>query len=199
MTNRPRAVKTRACMHLAMACDRELPGGPLVGFQPSPRRNRWNSGSMPNPPAAVCAQAVDRLGWAGDVAGPVDVFGVRFLAVVRIGEDPWDGEIPDLTVVGCLFTTGGVSALQREASLVAAYAPRAVLVPEGGAGLAAQVDAAILDQGLVSYDRSGEIRVLVPAGPRSWTGAVQPREERFIRSIRASLLPTRVSAARRSR
>ena len=56
-------------------------------------------------------------------------------------------------------------ALQR-ASLLAGYAPRAVLVDESVDMLSVAVDAALLDQGLIVLRADGRLDVVATPGPR---------------------------------
>jgi hypothetical protein len=84
------------------------------------------------------------------------------VARVQIPQDIDDGR-PEAQLVGCLVA-GAPSSVVREASLLAAYAPRAVLVDQGQDLTGLLVDAAVFDQGVVVVGPGGA-QVLATAGP----------------------------------
>src|SRR2546430_4827430 len=101
------------------------------------------------PSMAMLVEAIKGLGWDGDVVGPLSFGGARFWAVTRIQmPDDSDCGQPEVQLIGCLVA-GTPPNVVREASLLAAYAPRAVLVGHGQDLTGLLVDAAMLDQGVV--------------------------------------------------
>jgi hypothetical protein len=128
------------------------------------------------PSMATLVEAVKGLGWNGDVVGPLSFGGARFWAVTRIKlPDDFDDGEPEVQLAGCLIA-GAPPGVVREASLLAAYAPRAVLVGHGHDLTGLLVDAAMLDQGVVAVGAGGA-QVLATAGPRVKRGPVSIREQ----------------------
>lgn len=127
---------------------------------------------------ATVVEAIKGLGWDGDVAGPLSFGGARFWAVARIQLPPDDenGQ-PEVQLVGCLVA-GFPPSVVREASLVAAYTPRAVLVDQGQDLTGLLVDAAVFDQGVVVAGPDG-VQVLATAGPRVSSGPVSARGQQL--------------------
>lgn len=148
--------------------------------------------------ARELAAAVDVLGWRGEVVGPVSFGGVRFWAVVHVDSaeharryqdgqgaltgcreglasilaadaEAADSPRPVVEFVGALVHGRHAERAIRDASLLAAYTPRAVMLDSATAArtdlVAISVDAAVLDQGLVLVDSDGT-RLLVTPGPR---------------------------------
>ena len=138
-------------------------------------------------PVAVLRRAADALGWEGSLVGPVDFRATRFWAVVHLdGHDD-----SDLSIVGCLVTDDDPDP-QANASLLAAYAPRAVLVSGRTDLTQLAVDAALLDQGLVRWD-GGTVEVVATPGPRSYAGSASARERQLLSSV-SSARERRLSA-----
>lgn len=142
---------------------------------------------VPSFPASIVRQAVAALGWPGDVVGPVEFAGARFRAVVQIDDvEPVDAPsgrtAAGLRLVGALFQGEPTPRLLRAASLLAAYAPRAVLVPERADLTGFLVDAALLDQGVVVAGPRG-LRVLSTPGPRATRGPVTPFDRDLLRRL----------------
>jgi hypothetical protein len=136
-------------------------------------------------------EAAECLGWVGDTAGPVSFGGVSFWAVADFG-GPADGEgRPDVRLSGCLLaghaghSGHASSALMRQASLLAAYTPRAVLVADGQDLTGVLVDAAILDQGVVVAGVNG-VRLLAGAGPRVALDPTTAREQELLDRVYAA-------------
>jgi hypothetical protein len=123
-------------------------------------------------------EAIRTLGWDGEVVGPLTFGGARFWAVARM-RMPQDLKCgtPEVQLVGCLIA-GAPPGVVREASLLAAYAPRAVLVDQGQDLTGLLVDAAVLDQGVVAVGEGG-VQTLATAGPRVCSGPVSVREQRL--------------------
>jgi hypothetical protein len=134
------------------------------------------------PTITTVMEAVKELGWAGEVVGPLAFGGVRFWAVARVtvSEDP-EHDGPEVRLAGCLVA-GSARRVVREASLLAAYAPRAVLVDQAQDLTSLLVDAAILDQGVVTVGSDG-VQVLSTAGPRVSTGPVSAREQGLLDEV----------------
>lgn len=131
-------------------------------------------------PPAMVTEAADRLGWDGAVVGPVEFRGTRFWAVVQV--HPGGGDRPVVHLAGCLFAGPARADLLREASLLAAYAPRAVLVDTQDDLSGLVMEAAVLDQGVV-VSEGGQVRLLTAAGPRVARGPADPREQTLLDSV----------------
>jgi hypothetical protein len=131
--------------------------------------------------AAAVSEAAERLGWHGDVVGPVEFGGTRFWAVVSVDRTrDRAGQRGALQLLGCLFTGAPTTALTEAASLLAAYAPRAIVV-DGSQDLTdLMMEAAVLDQGLVAVVGRDGVEVLVRPGPRVSTGPISAREQRLL-------------------
>jgi hypothetical protein len=142
-------------------------------------------------------EAAECLGWVGDTVGPVSFGGVCFWAVADVsGPAGGEGRL-DVRLSGCLLPgrtgrtgrTGHAdhtgSALMRQASLLAAYTPRAVLVADGQDLTGVLVDAAILDQGVVVAGVNG-VRLLAGAGPRVALDPTTPREQELLDRVYAA-------------
>jgi hypothetical protein len=128
-------------------------------------------------------EAAECLGWPGDVVGPISFGGTRCWAVVQVTPaTASDRDLARVTLVGCLFTGSDHCDLLQEASLVAAYAPRAVLIAERGDLTQLLVDAAFLDQGVVAYSSDG-VRLLAEAGPRVAQGPISGRERELLDAV----------------
>lgn len=108
----------------------------------------------------VLIAAAELLGWVGTVHWPVIACGVR-MAVVSDSEANWHAGPSGAWAVGCIVP--GLQGAVARASLWAGYMPRAALIPEESDALSIQVDAAILDVGVVSGWRRP--RLLLKAGP----------------------------------
>lgn len=113
----------------------------------------WQLGSI--------AKAVRAVGWRGVLRGPVAFGGTVFLAVCRPREplgapgSPW--------LAGCLIPAADPRTAMREASLLAGYSRRAILVREPADPLDIQLQTALLDQGVV-IECDGELTVLSTPG-----------------------------------
>jgi hypothetical protein len=115
-----------------------------------------------NPPEkATVALAAEALGWMGD---PVQVrmCGESAWAIAALSADV-DGAA---TVTGVLVAGAPETNPTARASVFAGFCPRAVLVTDGPGVLSVQMDAAVLDQGVVVVRDDGHINVLSTAGPR---------------------------------
>lgn len=130
--------------------------------------------------ACALAEAAERLGWHGDVVGPIDFGGARFWAVVDVGGAPdLLAQRNSVQLVGCFFVGTAGTAITEEASLLAAYSPRAVLVADTDDVTDLMMEAAILDQGVVVRGPS-TVEVLVSPGLRVASGPTGPRENRLL-------------------
>lgn len=127
---------------------------------------------MFKPGLSALMDAAESLGWEGHV-----------VQVRLCGEDAWavaslepegsalaDGAAP-VSIAGVLVAGSLRSRPTQRASVFAGYCPRAVLVPRGRDLLSLQIDAAILEQGVVVVTEDGA-RKLSDAGPK-----VQRRED----------------------
>jgi hypothetical protein len=131
---------------------------------------------MSAPSMATLVEAIKGLGWDGDVVGPLSFGGARFWAAAQIQMPEYrESERPEVQLVGCLVA-GAPPSVVREASLLAAYTPRAVLVDHDQDLTGLMVDAAMLDQGVVVVEEAG-VRILATAGPRVSSGSVSVREQ----------------------
>lgn len=111
------------------------------------------------------ADAAMALGWSGT---PVRVrhCGEQAWAIAALTEpgDSDDCGYP-VRMAGVLVAgTAGTDPTGR-ASLFAGFCPRAVLVPESSDLLPIQVDAALLDQGVVTVSADDSTTLMSPAGP----------------------------------
>lgn len=162
---------------------------------------------------SAAARGCRLLGWAGVVVGPVLYGGVRFWASARIDSreherrrtlgvgaltdrDALQRELsgirrsqvagrpgPPLRLDGCLVESAEASAAVRDASLLAGYTARAVLVPDQGNVLALLADAALLDQGVLLQGPEG-VTLLAQAGPRIAAGiGFHAREWELLESV----------------
>jgi hypothetical protein len=130
-------------------------------------------------------EAAGCLGWVGDLVGPVSFGGVCFWAVADVSGSACGEGRPDVHLSGCLFAGRVSSAPLREASLLAAYTPRAVLVVDGHDLTSVLVDAAILDQGIVVAGANG-VQLLANAGPRVALGPTTSREQELLSCVYAA-------------
>jgi hypothetical protein len=145
-------------------------------------------------PFTTLAEAAERLGWSGDVVGPVAFGGARFWVVAQVTPADTSGEgRPSVHIMGCLFTGPARPDLLREASLLAAYAPRAVLVQARGDLTGLLVDAAILDQGVVTVGPEADVRLLAGAGPRVAQGPSGARERDLLDCVYSAWRAGRVA------
>lgn len=120
---------------------------------------------MFSPSVAVVADAGAALGWSGT---PV--------RVRLCGEEAWaiaalagPGDADDcgypVRVAGVLVAGTASRDPTPRASLFAGFCPRAVLVPERSRLLRIRLNAALLDQGIVTVAADDSTSVLSPAGP----------------------------------
>lgn len=106
--------------------------------------------------------AAGLLGWDGELHGPVRFGGVTFTAVVDPECEP--GPPGGGWLVGCLVRGDDTQEALRDASLLAAYSPRAALVPEPDDPVDVRLQAALLDQGVVAEQPDGDQVLLSPPG-----------------------------------
>src|SRR5690349_13998277 len=134
------------------------------------------------------AAALRLLGCGDVVVGPVVFGGARFWASIAVDErevarrrrhgigaldDEEDlkehlaaGRPPAVRLQACLVRDSDPDHALQRASLLAGYAPRAVLVDESVDMLSVAVDAALLDQGLIVLRADGRLDVVATPGPR---------------------------------
>lgn len=119
---------------------------------------------MFSPSAGVVASAATALGWSG-IPVPIRLCGESVWAIAaRVApEDAEEWDYP-VSVSGVLVAGTARSDPTPRASLFAGFCPRAVLVPEGSDLLAIRVNAALLDQGIVTVSSDGSVSLLSPAG-----------------------------------
>jgi hypothetical protein len=146
---------------------------------------------LPQVPGAV-ASAAASLGWSGEVIGPIDFGGALFWAVGSRRTPPSDG-VSELTLQGAIFHGRPARELMREASLVAAYCPRAVVVRDSKNVTELMMNAAMLDQGLLVDARDG-MRVVVEPGPRVAQGPTTDRERRLVECFEQAWRDNRAGA-----
>lgn len=164
--------------------------------------------------AMDAAEAIRLLGWGACSVGPVEFGGVRFWAGMsidraehehrtrmRIGpvldrdrlaehlESPQGSRTiqPAVQLLGCLVGDDDAAVAMRAASLLAGYAPRAILVRHKEDLTALAVDAALLDQGIVVI-QNGHLRVLSKAGPRVTGLGFDAREWELLETVYAAWL-----------
>jgi hypothetical protein len=144
-------------------------------------------------PAAL-VRAVETLGWWGELRWPVRFSGLTFAAVHRSESDPLAGP-GERWLVGCLVLGEDRSAV-ADASLLAGYSRRAVLLSEDSEALPAAVDAAVLDVGLV-LDSVHATVLMTDAGPvveSHPTSGDCRRDHRWARFVRAILATPAVAS-----
>jgi len=160
------------------------------------------------------AEAIRLLGWGVCTVGPVNFGGVRFWAGVcidraehahrirmRMGpvldrdtlaehlEAPPESRTiqPTVRLLGCLVGDDDAAAAMSAASLMAGYAPRAILVRDKEDLTALAVEAALLDQGIV-INQNGHLQLLTEAGPRVTGLGFNAREWELLETVYASWL-----------
>jgi hypothetical protein len=164
--------------------------------------------------AMDAAGAIRLLGWGECAVGPVEFGGVRFWAGVyidraehahrmrlRIGpvlerdrlaehlESPRGSRMiePAVRLLGCLVGDDDAAVAMRAASLLAGYAPRAVLVHDKKDLTDLAIDAALLDQGIVVI-QNGHLQLLTEAGPRVTGLGFDAREWELLETVYAAWL-----------
>lgn len=123
------------CSALALAAMLELTSQLGVSTAAS---NRWHLDTI--------TRAVRLMGWRGTLRGPVSFGGVEFVAVCtdRDFGAPGSGWLE-----GCLVPEKNPESAMRQASLLAAYSSRAILVRPVADLIELQLQTALLDQGAV--------------------------------------------------
>jgi hypothetical protein len=106
-------------------------------------------------------KAASAVGWCGALRGPVLFGGTAFIAVCRPSEPPGAPGSPWL--VGCLFPAADPRAAMRDASLLAGYSRRTILVRDPSDALDIQLQTALLDQGAIA-DSNDKLIVLSTPG-----------------------------------
>lgn len=164
--------------------------------------------------ATDAAEAIRLLGWGACAVGPVEFGGVRFWAGVCIDrvehahrmrmkmgpvlerdrlaehlESPQESRTiqPAVRLLGCLVRDDDAGTAIRAASLLAGYAPRAVVVGNKDDLTALSVNAALLDQGIVII-QNGHLRLLTEAGPRVTGLGFDAREWELLETVYAAWL-----------
>lgn len=154
------------------------------------------------------------LGWGECAVGPVAFSGVRFwtgidvdsseharreqagigpvlardtLAGLLASGDSPKALRPAVSLRGCLVAGHDAVTATREASLLAGYAPRAVLVSVKEDLVALTVEAALLDQGIV-VSRDSDLELLTSAGPRVAGRGLDAREWELLETVYAAWL-----------
>lgn len=162
------------------------------------------------------------LGWLGQVVGPVRFGGIRFWASVDVDQREHArrrsagleaitdrralaGELAaqecerrlqlPIALEGCLVVSEHPGSALNDASLLAGYSSRAVLVPNSNDVLGVLADAALLDQGVVVHAH-GTITMLALAGPKVPASIdLQPREWELLETVyEAYLVPAPLTA-----
>ena len=139
---------------------------------------------MNSPVETTIEHAAAALGWIGD---PVQVR--------MCGETAWaiaafsaDAHSP-AAVAGVLVAGAPETNPTARASVFASFCPRAVLVPDGPGVLSVQMDAAVLDQGVVVVRDDGHVDALSTAGPRvTQPGAGDAGYRRLLEQAHAGLM-----------
>ncbi len=99
----------------------------------------WGLGSI--------SAATDLLGWRGVLRGPINFRSTTFIAVHR--DDISIGAPGSPWLVGCLVPGAEPRGAMQDASLLAGYSCRAILVKAPVDALDVRLQAALLDQGAV--------------------------------------------------
>jgi hypothetical protein len=110
---------------------------------------------------ATVVLAAKALGWMGDPVR-VRMCGESAWAIAAFSADADGGA----TITGVLVAGAPETNPTARASVFAGFCPRAVLVSDGPGVLSVQMDAAVLDQGVVVVRHDGRVDVLSMAGPR---------------------------------
>lgn len=164
--------------------------------------------------ATGAAEAIRLLGWGGCAVGPVAFSGVRFWAGIYVDsseharrEQAGIGPVlardalaellasgnhpkalrPAVSLLGCLVVGHDAITATQEASLLAGYAPRAVLVSDKEDIVALTVEAALLDQGIV-VSQDSDVQLLTNAGPRVAGRGFDAREWELLETVYAAWL-----------
>lgn len=144
-------------------------------------------------------------GGGGLVVGPVVFGGVRFwasvepdLAEVARRREDGVGALVDsaalrahlandrpaaVRLLGCLVREYDAAQALRQASLLAGYAPRSVLIDETDDVLGVMVDASLLDQGVIVRRSSGQLEVVAGPGPRVHGSGLDARELGLLETV----------------
>jgi len=147
------------------------------------RTSRTSSGEPSRETAALALVATGD----GPIVGPVEFAGIRFWAAIQLNtpeiarrrlnghgalrgdgalrEHLAAGRAPVVRLLGCLVSEGDPARSLRDASQLAGYSPRSILVGEGADMLAVTVNAALLDQGVIICHRDGRLDVVATPGP----------------------------------
>ncbi len=149
-------------------------------------------------------------GGGGVVVGPVVFGGVRFWASVELDAEEVarrreedvsalvdsaalrahlaDGRPAAVRLLGCLVREHDAAQALRQASLLAAYAPRSVLIDETDDVLGVMVDASLLDQGVIVRRSRGQLDVVAGPGPRVRGSGLDVRELGLLETVYAEWL-----------
>jgi hypothetical protein len=171
--------------------------------------------------ATGAAEAIRLLGWGECAVGPVAFGGVRFWAGIDVdgseharrvqagigpvlardvlAEVLASGDLlttlrPAVSLLGCLVVGHDAITATQDASLLAGYAPRAVLVSDTEELVALTVDAALLDQGVV-VSQGSNVQLLTNAGPRVAGDGFDAREWELLETVYAAWLASPPMAA----
>lgn len=151
---------------------------------------------MFRPDVKAVADAAASLGWEGVPVG-IRMCGSDAWAIASLAPSPAVGASGGLPVAiaGVLVVGDARSKPTERASVFAGYCPRAILVPSGRDVLSMQMDAAVLDQGVVVAAKTGT-RKLSDAGPTvaNPTGVDASAQQEFAERVYSSLLAARSSA-----
>lgn len=120
---------------------------------------------MFQPDMEAVADAAALLGWSGVPVG-IRMCGSDAWAIASFTASSGEGAAtgPSIAIAGVLVTGDARSKPAARASVFAGYCPRAILVPDGRDVLSLQMEAAVLDQGVVVAGETGR-RKLSDAGP----------------------------------
>jgi|GEM_PF-5429479 len=158
------------------------------------------------------AAALRLVGHDGAVVGPVVFAGVRFWACVDVDiaeiarrrsegvgalsdpdalRDHLDaGRSPAVGLLGCLVHEHTPTRSLQQASMLAGYAPRSILIHDGDDVLAVAVDAALLDQGVIVDRGGGRLELVATPGPRVPGHGLDARELALRETVYAAWLTT---------
>jgi hypothetical protein len=150
----------------------------------------------------------------GPIVGPVEFAGIRFWAAIQLNTTEIDrrrpgghgalrgdaalhehlaaGRPPAVRLRGCLVSEGDPARSLRDASMLAGYTSRSILVDEGTDLLAVTVDAALLDQGVITCHRDGRLDVVATPGPPVAGRGLDRRELALLETVYAAWLATGV-------
>lgn len=153
---------------------------------------------MDSAEATAVSQAAVALGWNGT---PVAVRWAGESAWAIASLEPGQPAAPSsaVEIAGVVVTGTAGSRPAQRASVFAGYCRRAVLIPDDGDVLPVQVEAAVLDQGVVVAGRDGTRMLSAPGAARPGVNGAEVSARRaFAEHVYAALTAARAAGQDRS-